>query len=271
MVAGSPRFFDSHSHLQDPAFHEDRDEVLVRAWQGGVREIAVIASDPESATAARELAGREPPAASPRLYWTAGLHPHAAKRWGADVRVAVLAHLESGALAVGETGLDFHYDNSPRDRQREAFADQLAIARERDLPIVVHSREAGDDTLEMISGSRVSPERVVLHCFSGSLSMLERAVEAGHYVSFSGMVTFRSFAAETLVRRVPADRLLVETDAPYLAPVPHRGKRNEPAFVAHTVARLAELLGTDVVAVGALTRGNARRFYGLPEEGEPEE
>ncbi|MGH7564107.1 MAG: TatD family hydrolase [Gemmatimonadota bacterium] len=269
-MPGPPRFFDSHCHLQDPAFDGDRDLVLARAWNAGVREIVVIASDPDSAESARALVGRESAEAIPRLYWTAGLHPHDAVRWDAGLGEAILAHLEAGALAVGETGLDFHYDNSPRDRQREAFAGQLAIARERDLPVVVHSRDAEEDTLEALALSKVSPERVVLHCFSGSLPMLERAVEAGYYVSFSGMVTFRSFAAGTLVGRVPVDRLLAETDAPYLAPVPHRGTRNEPAFVVDTIARLAELKGTDVTAMGALTRANARRFYGLPEEGDPE-
>ncbi|MGH7550373.1 MAG: TatD family hydrolase [Gemmatimonadota bacterium] len=269
-MPGAPGFFDSHSHLQDPAFDGDREEVLARAWHAGVREIAVIASDPDSAASARALAAREPAAASPRLYWTAGLHPHDAVRWDKDVREAILEHLDAGALAVGETGLDFHYDSSPRDRQRDAFAGQLAIARERDLPVVVHSRDAEDDTLEVIADSELPPERVVLHCFSGSLAMLERAAEAGHYVSFSGMVTFRSFAAGTLVGRVSADRLLAETDAPYLAPVPHRGTRNEPAFVVETIARLAELKGTDVTAMGALTRANARRFYGLPDEDDPE-
>lgn len=268
-MAGSPRFFDSHCHLQDRAFDEDRDEALIRAWQAGVRDIAVIASDPGSAAAARDLADHEPAAARPRLHWTAGLHPHEAARWDAETRTAILAHLARGAIAVGETGLDFHYDHSPRDRQREAFAEQLAIAGERDLPVVVHSRDAEDETLESIALSAIPPERIVLHCFSGSLAMLDRAVAAGHYVSFSGMVTFRSFAADTLVGRVPVDRLLAETDAPYLAPVPHRGRRNEPAFVAETVARLAELAGTDVTAMGALTRANARRFYGLPEEGDP--
>ena len=269
-MAGAARFFDSHSHLQDPVFDEDRDAVLLRAWEAGVHDIAVIASDPESAAAARDLASRSPGRRRPRLHWTAGLHPHAAARWDADVREAVLAQLEAGAVAVGETGLDFHYEHSPHERQREAFADQLAIARERDLAVVVHSRDAEDDTLEIIVTSGIAAEKIVLHCFSGSFSMLERAVEAGHYVSFSGMVTFRSFPAETLVGRVPAERLLAETDAPFLAPVPHRGRRNEPAFVAETVARLADLQGTDLTAMGTLTRANARRFYGLPAEADPE-
>lgn len=266
MVPGTPRFFDSHAHLQDPAFDEDRDAVLDRAWRAGVREVAVIASDPESADAARELTSRHAGGGRPRLLWTAGLHPHAAGRWDAAVRGAILAHLEAGAMAVGETGLDFHYDHAPRDRQREAFAGQLTIARELDLPVVVHSRDAEAETLACIARSEIAPRRVVLHCFSGSLSMLEQAVEAGCYVSFSGMVTFRSFAAEGLVGQVPAERLLAETDAPYLAPVPHRGRRNEPAFVVETVGRLAELTRTDVTAAAALTRANARRFYGLPED-----
>lgn len=264
----TPRLFDSHCHLQDPAFDDDRWDVLARALEAGIGEIAVIASDPETAESARGLAteARE----GPHLVWTAGLHPHAAGRWSAPTRRKLEALLDAGAAAVGETGLDFHYDHSPRDDQRKAFAEQLALAIERDLPVVVHSREADDETLELVEGSGIAPERVVLHSFSGSIAMLDRAIEAGTYVSFSGMVTFRSFPAESLVARVPPDRLLAETDAPYLAPVPHRGKRNEPAFVAETIERLALIHGVDGTAMGALTRANARRFYGMPEALEPE-
>lgn len=265
-----PRLFDSHCHLQDPAFDDDRDDVLARALEAGVAEIAVIASDPESAGAARDLAGEAGRGDGPRLVWTAGLHPHVADRWSRRVRREVEALLAAGAAAVGETGLDFHYDHSPRDAQRDAFAEQLSMALARDLPVVVHSRDADGDTLDLIEASGIAPDRVVLHSFSGSVTMLERAIESGAYVSFSGMVTFRSFPAETLVAKVPADRLLAETDAPYLAPVPHRGRRNEPAFVAETVARLAALHGVDATAMGALTRANARRFYGL-DPAEPEE
>jgi TatD DNase family protein len=264
-----PRLFDSHCHLQDPAFDDDRTGVLARAWEAGVGEIAVIASDPGSAEAARALATGAGPE-GPLLVWTAGLHPHVAERWSAATRRELEALLDAGAAAVGETGLDFHYDHSPRDVQREAFAEQLAQAIARDLPVVVHSREADDDTLDLVEASGIPPERVVLHSFSGSVSMLERAIEAGTYISFSGMVTFRSFPAETLVSRVPADRLLAETDAPYLAPVPHRGRRNEPAFVAETVERLAVLHGVDGTAMGALTRANARRFYAMAEAAEQE-
>lgn len=265
------RLFDSHCHLQDPAFDDDRGDVLARALEAGVGEIAVIASDPGSAEAARNLvAGSEAEGDGPLLVWTAGLHPHVAERWSEGTRRELEALLEAGAAAVGETGLDFHYDHSPRDVQRDAFAEQLALAVARDLPVVVHSRDADEDTLDLVEASGIAPERVVLHSFSGSVAMLERAIEAGTYVSFSGMVTFRSFPAETLVAKVPAGRLLAETDAPYLAPVPHRGRRNEPAFVAETIDRLAALHGVDGTAMGALTRANARRFYGLGETAEQE-
>lgn len=264
----TPRLFDSHCHLQDPAFDDDRGDVLARALEAGVGEIAVIASDPETAAAARGLATKA--GEDPHLVWTAGLHPHAAKRWSPATRRRLEALLDAGAAAVGETGLDFHYDHSPRDDQRAAFAEQLALAIERDLPVVVHSREADDATLDLVETSGIAPARVVLHSFSGSVAMLDRAIEAGTYVSFSGMVTFRSFPAASLVARVPPDRLLAETDAPYLAPVPHRGKRNEPAFVAETIERLAAIHGVDGTAMGALTRANARRFYGMPEAVEPE-
>ena len=262
-----PRLFDSHCHLQDPSFEDDRPEVLARAREAGVGEIAVIASDPGSAEAARVLATEAAPD-DPLLVWTAGLHPHVAERWNDGLRRDLEALLDAGAAAVGETGLDFHYDHSPRDVQRDAFAEQLALAIARDLPVVIHSRDADDDTLDLVERSGIASERVVLHSFSGSLAMLERAVEAGTYISFSGMVTFRSFPSETLVAKVPADRLLAETDAPYLAPVPHRGRRNEPAFVAETVVRLAGIHGVDATAMGALTRANARRFYGLSETAE---
>lgn len=251
--------FDSHCHLQDPAFEADREAILARAWQAGVREIVTIASDPDDAFRARALAGLV--AGRPEIAWTAGLHPHEASRWGSGARAAVEAALDRGAVAVGETGLDHHYLNSPPEAQASAFADQLAIAIDRDLPAVVHSREAEDETLTILANSGIAPDRVVLHCFTGSAAMLEQAAARGYYVSFSGIVTFPRFPAAALVPRVPDERLLVETDAPYLAPVPHRGRRNEPAFVAATVARLADLRDTSVDALAALTRANARRFY----------
>ena len=256
----APVYFDTHCHLQDPAFSDDRVAVLARARAAGVSEIVVIASNPADAAEARALAGET---ADPRLWFTAGLHPHEASAWDPATKQAIERMLEAGAIAVGEIGLDYHYDNSPREIQRRAFAEQLALACERDLPVVVHSRDAEDDTLAVLAESDIAPSRVVLHCFSSSKRMLDRGVERGCYVSFSGMITFRSFSAAELVPRVPEERLLAETDAPYLAPSPHRGRRNEPAYVVETVAALAELRGADAGYLAGQTRRNGFAFYRL--------
>lgn len=293
MREGPPtRYFDSHSHVQDDAFDDDRDEALERAAAAGVTEIVAVGADPESAERARALASLTGPseseepaapdetvasgrpagktarpsagsAAKPRVYYTAGLHPHDASRWAPEIGDSILDHLAHGAVAIGETGLDYHYLNSPKERQRETFAAQLAMAAERDAPVVIHSRDAEEETLEILADSDVPAERVVLHCFSSSAAMLAEGVERGYYVSFSGMITFKKFPAEELVPLVPEERLLAETDAPYLAPVPHRGGRNEPAFVVQTVERLAEILGVEVEDMAARTADNARRFYRL--------
>jgi TatD DNase family protein len=258
----SLRYFDSHCHLQDERFDSDRDASLVRAWQAGVGEIVVIGADPASALAARglaeEAAGRDE---WPDLWFTAGLHPHDASRWVPETRRDMEQELDRGAVAVGEIGLDFHYENSPRAIQRTAFGDQLSIADQRELPVVVHSRDAEEETLELLGDSGIAPERVVLHCFTGSSRMLREAVDRGYYVSFSGIATFPSFDAGAVVPLVPDDRLLVETDAPYLAPIPVRGRRNEPAFLPHTVAALARHRGLTPVELAAQTRANARAFY----------
>jgi TatD DNase family protein len=234
--------------------------VLARARDAGIGELVVIASDPEDAERARAAAES---AAAPRMWWTAGLHPHVAERWSPETRLAVEAALDRGAVAVGETGIDHHYDHGPREAQARAFAGQLALAVERDLPVVVHSREAEAVTLSLLEASGIRPERVVLHCFTGSTDMLDEAVARGYHVSFSGIVTFPRFPGAELAARVPEERLLVETDAPYLAPVPHRGRRNEPAFVADTVAALAAFRGVPPAALAERTRVNALRFYRL--------
>ncbi|MBK6305482.1 MAG: TatD family hydrolase [Gemmatimonadetes bacterium] len=168
-----------------------------------------------------------------------------------------------GAVAVGECGLDYHYDHSPRPLQRRAFADQLAIARESARPVVVHTREAEDDTMAMVREARSAGIRGVLHCYTGSLALAEVALDAGWYLSFSGVVTFKKWDDDALLRMAPDARVLVETDAPYLAPVPHRGKRNEPAYASLTLARVAEARGVSAEALGDIVSANAVRFFGL--------
>jgi TatD DNase family protein len=173
-----------------------------------------------------------------------------------------LARLAARAevVAVGEAGLDYHYDHSPRDRQRAAFEAQLALADRVGKPIVVHAREADDDLAAMLREH--SGVTAVLHSFSSGDTLLDAALDLGHYVGLSGMLTFRSWRRDDAVRRVPLERLLVETDAPYLAPVPNRGKRNEPAWVVHTAARLAQVLGIEIERVREITTDNARRLFG---------
>ena len=250
--------FDSHCHLTADAFDDDRTEVLERAREAGVRRLVTIASDASDARRAIALAEAED-----GVWATAGVHPHEAERATPDELRRVRALLDHPrVVAVGECGLDFHYDTAPRETQLRAFRHQVEMAAETGLPLVVHCRDADDAMCAELDGG-AGEVTGVLHCFTGGDALLDRALEAGWYVSFSGIVTFRRFDAQARVRRVPADRLLIETDAPYLAPVPRRGKRNEPAFVAHTAAVVAEVRGETIESLAGSTAANAARFYGL--------
>ncbi len=253
--------FDSHCHLTDGRFDEDRAAVIDAALDTGVTRLVTVASNLEDARAAVDLAEGHP-----EIWSTAGIHPHeVSEAEDADlaaVRELVAAHPR--VVAIGETGLDYFYDHSPREVQRRWFEAQLEIAADLGLPVVIHTREAEDDTIAVL---RNAPESVVkvLHCFTGSMKLLEVGLEEGCYVSFAGIITFSKFEGQDVVRAVPDDCLLAETDAPYLAPVPRRGKRNEPAFVSHVLAALADIRGASVRAVAEATARNAERFYGLGE------
>ena len=251
--------FDSHCHLTDGRFDDDRAAVVARARQTGVTRIVTIASDLEDGHAAADLA-----AAYDDMWSTVGVHPHEVSQAGEDDLEGLreLATSRPEVVAIGETGLDFFYDHSPRDLQRKWFQDQLELAHELDLPLVIHSREAEDDTIAVIRNAPPST-RMVLHCFTGSMRLLEAGLAAGCYVSFSGIVSFAKFDAHEAVRVVPGDRILAETDSPYLAPVPHRGKRNEPAFVAQVVEAMAHIRDEKVEAMTESTTANATRFYAL--------
>ena len=253
-------FVDSHAHLADPAFDADRDDVVRRARLTGAEAIVCIGESLAAAARARDLAARHPGF----VVFTAGLHPHDAAGFDPlrdPERIAEM--LGAGAVAVGECGLDYHYDHSPRDLQRRAFAAQLALARDVGRPVVVHTRDAEDDTRAMVLEAGAAGVRGVLHCFTGSHALAEAALSVGWYVSFAGIVTFRKWTDDALLRLVPEERLLVESDAPYLAPVPHRGRRNEPAWVSFTLARVAAARSVETAALGAATTVNARRLFGL--------
>jgi len=250
--------FDSHCHLTDQRFHDDVDAVVANAAAAGVARMITVSSTPDDSENAIRLAERYE-----NIWTTTGIHPHSVADVGRDAiaRVADLAERPK-VVALGETGLDYYYDNSPRDVQREVFRRQLALAKKVDLPVIVHTRDADGDTEELLK--QVAPTRGVLHCFTSSDKLAEFAVSIGFFISFSGIVTFpNAKALAEIARRIPTDRILVETDCPYLAPVPHRGKRNEPSFVADTARFVAGLRGISVDELAAQTSANFDRLFAL--------
>jgi TatD DNase family protein len=247
---------DTHCHLADEAFEADRQDVLGRAWDTGVAHIVAIGESRAAVSRALTLAGEDP-----RISVTAGVHPHDASTWDTGAEAWLRATLaDERIVAAGEIGLDYHYDHSPRDAQRQAFETQMGIAGEYGLPVVVHAREADDDIAAIL---RNHPAVVaILHSFSSGMALLQAGLELQHYVSFSGMVTFRNWHLDDAVRETPLDRLLVETDAPYLAPVPFRGKRNEPGFVRQVADRVAQVRQLPADELIAVTGANACRVFG---------
>lgn len=247
---------DTHCHLASDQFAPDLPEVLERAWAGGVKHIVVIGESRPTAERALALA-----ATDARLSVVAGVHPHDASGWTPELEAWLVATLaDPRVVAMGEMGLDYHYDYSPREVQQRVFERQLEIARALGKPVVIHAREADDDVAAILKRHPDVP--AILHSFSSGPGLLRAGLERGDYVSFSGMVTFKNWRDDEAVRLVPADRLLVETDAPYLAPVPYRGKRNEPRYVAATAARLAEVRGVPAEELVTHTGANARRVFG---------
>ena len=251
---------DSHCHLDDEKFEADLDAVIERARAAGVARMMAIGTGngPPDLEAAIRLAN-----AHEFIHATVGVHPHDA----AKATAATFEHLQAlmthpKVLAIGEIGLDYHYDFSPRDVQREVFTRQLHLAVKALKPIVIHTREAWEDTLRLID--ETPPLRAgVMHCFTGGPREAEQSLERGFYLSFGGVITFpKADQVREAARIAPDDRLLVETDAPYLAPAPHRGKRNEPAFLVETVRRLAEIRGSTPEAIAALTSANFERLLG---------
>jgi len=247
------RLVDSHCHLDDEKFDSDREQVMERALAAGVEMMMAIGTGSELDVAIRQAERY------PFIYATIGVHPHDAAK-ATEETFAQLRDLASHpkVLAVGEIGLDYHYDFSPREVQHSVFERQFEIAAEFGKPIVIHTREAWEDTLARVTAL---PNGGIMHCFTGDRGQAEQALERGFHLSFGGVLTFpKAEELREAARIVPEERLLVETDCPYLAPVPHRGKRNEPAFVVDTARRLAEVRGTTVEAIAEVT---TRNFRGL--------
>jgi len=252
---------DSHAHLDDPRFAADKEVLIQRAWDAGVRRILTIGNG----TGPDDMGCGIPVAeAYEWIFTSVGIHPHDASKVE-ERHFELMERLSEHprVLAIGETGLDYHYDNSPREIQREVFRRQLKIAVRRQLPVIVHTREADEDTQQILRQAGVS--RGVLHCFTSSAALARAALDLGFMISFSGIVTFPS-AGELaeIARTIPADRLMIETDCPYLSPVPHRGKRNEPAFVVETARFVAETRGITLDQLAFETSENFTRLFSPP-------
>jgi TatD DNase family protein len=251
---------DSHCHLDNPQFDPDREAVVDRALAAGVERMLVIGTGegPPDLEAGIRLADRYP-----SIYATVGIHPHDASKAAPETykRLAeLLKHPK--VVALGEIGLDYHYDHSPREVQRAAFTEQMLLAGEARKPIVIHTREAWEDTIALLEVYwRPYGLGGIMHCFSGNPDQAALCLDLGFHLSFGGIVTFPKAAdVQEAARRTPPDRLLIETDAPYLAPVPYRGKRNEPAFVAQTARKLAELRGVSAEEIAQTTSANFREL-----------
>jgi TatD DNase family protein len=253
--------FDTHAHLHFPEFDADRAAMLARARAAGIRRMLTVGTEPASSQAAVALAAREAD-----VWATVGIHPHDAAA-ADDAALAAIERLaaESPVVAIGEIGLDYFRNLSPADDQRRVFRALLAMARRIGKPVVVHCRDAHDDVLKILGEERVAEVGGIMHCFSGDVAVARRCLDLGLLISLAGPLTYpNARALPDVARFVPADRLVIETDCPYLPPQGHRGQRNEPAYLAITAARLAELRGEPLETIAALLSANACRLLGIP-------
>ncbi|OKH89919.1 TatD family hydrolase [Thalassospira sp. TSL5-1] len=245
---------DSHCHLDFPQFSEDFAGTMARARDAGVGMMVSIGVRLSAFDKVREIAGR-----ADNIYCTVGVHPHEAGKEGLSTPDILIEKAQDPkVIGIGESGLDYFYDNAPRDAQQESFRAHIAACRETQLPLVVHTRDADDDTMDILEEEYAKGAFPgVIHCFSSSAELAQRALKIGFYISCSGIITFNSATAiRDAVKDVPLDRLLVETDSPYLAPVPKRGKTNEPGYVAHTAAKLAEIKNVSIEEIARITTDN---------------
>ncbi len=255
---------DSHCHIAGPEFAADLTDVIDRAKSAGVAHaLVIVAADDEPEIAQADNLVRQWPA----VRFSIGIHPHAAGKFAgnpADAATTADAVITSRPLTrgLGEIGLDYHYDFAPREVQQEVFRQQIRLAKQRRLPIVIHTREAEEDTFRILSEEHAHEVGGVFHCFTGDRAMARRVLDFGFHLSLAGIVTFpRASELKEVAKMVPLERLLIETDSPFLAPVPHRGKRNEPANVVYVAETIAALRGVDVTTIGEAARANFARLF----------
>ena len=251
---------DSHAHLDDRRFNDDRDMLIKNFKNNNIELVINIGADLKTSVASVELADKYE-----TIYAAVGVHPHSAK----EVNTLVMENIREltknkKVVAIGEIGLDFHYDNSPRDVQRKWFIEQLKLAKELDLPVIIHTREASQETYDILKNNQDGTVRGVMHSFSGSAEMANLYVDMGFYISIGGPVTFKNArVVREVAEAVPLDKLLIETDCPYLTPEPYRGKRNEPVYMKYTAEKIAEVRGISYDQVVKATNENAKRLFGI--------
>lgn len=256
--------FDTHAHLNDERYDEDLDEVIQRSFSEGTTRILIAAYDMPSSIKAVNIAGKDD-----RLYCSVGIHPHDAKSFDDSTLPAferMITENRGKVVAIGEIGLDYYYDFSPRELQREVFLKQIQFAVSQDLPFIVHDRDAHHDCLEIVSSlaaqNQLPAAPGIFHCYSGSFEMAKTLLSMGFYLSFGGPVTFKNAKkAAEFIPSIPLDRILLETDCPYLTPEPLRGKRNEPAYVKYVAERISALYGLSMQEIGEITTANACRIF----------
>lgn len=255
------KFIDSHAHLDDERFDEDRDEVIAFLYENDVQIVLNPGSDLNSSKKALALAEKYP-----FIYAAVGFHPHDSK-YMKEEHLDIFKEMagKKKVIAIGEIGLDYYYDNSDRDVQRKWFREQIRLARELDLPYIVHNRDSHEDVLRIMKEEHYEGARGILHCYSGSAELSREFIKLGFYISLGGPVTFKNARVPKLVaKEVPFDKLLIETDSPYLTPEPYRGKRNEPKYVKYVAEEIAKIRNVSLDEVAEKTRENFKRLFNLP-------
>ena len=251
-------FIDSHAHLILEPFEKDRDDVIQKAFSQGITHIVQSCDNLEEIKQNLSLTKRYD-----NIYSSVGIHPHEAKSWSNVSYVTVINYTkEEKVIAIGETGLDFYYNYSPKEIQINVFKEQIKISKEVSLPLIVHTRDAFNQTIEILKEEKA--ERGVLHCYTGDLATAKEAIKLGFYISWSGILTFKNAKdLKEVAKEIPLENTLIETDCPYLTPIPYRGERNEPRFVKYVAEELANIKGVSVEEVGEITSRNAKRLFGI--------
>ncbi|MFM8456425.1 MAG: TatD family hydrolase [Ignavibacteria bacterium] len=251
---------DTHAHIDADVFDEDREEMIAHAFNNGIEAIIIPAIEPTRYDGVLSICDTHE-----HIYCGMGVHPHNAHEYSQEVEDRIISLLSlPKVIAVGEIGLDYYYDFAPKEMQKDVFRRQLSIAKSHDLPVIIHNRESDDDMIAILQEEQTGELKGVLHCFSSDLTMLHRALELGFHISFTGNITYKKSVLDEIVRATPLNRIMIETDSPYMTPVPHRGKRNEPSFVQFIAQKIADIYALTVEEIITMTSSNAKSLFRLP-------